>query len=500
MNILYVVATFSIIEPLGILQLSAITKSLGHNSFVCAIDEHTIDEKIETNHIDIIALSIMSIETPAFYQLSHHLKGKYPRITIIAGGPHPTYFPQMIDYWPIDAIAIGEGDYVIADFVNTLSEGKDISTIPNIHTKQHKNEVRPLVSYLDDLPCPDRTLVDHVAPYKFIGMKSFMATRGCMFQCAYCFHSAYKEIYKNKGEILRRRSVEHLIREIEDVTARYDINFLRFGDDAFVTKYDDWVEEFVEKYQKRVGIPFYFLIHPTVVTKELVYALKQAGCHSIMIGIETGNEHIRKNVLKRNISNEQMIEAFRVLKDHDIKIFSNTMMGIPDTHLEDDLESLHFTFTCSPYYAGFTVFTPFPGTKLYTYSLDQGYLEKTISFESSFSHGVHQSSCLTFVSERQKEIHTNIVHLAAVANKFPFLRGLIVNRLIYWKPNGIFVVVAFLVRNYLNMKVWPFKKTPYTFFRIFLTVLKIDKRNFGFGRGKKAPNEEEIKTSDRIAV
>jgi len=297
-------------------------------------------------------------------------------------------------------------------------------------------------------------------------------------------------MHKGKGKILRRRSVENLIGEIEIVKKNFDIDFVRFGDDAFIVSHDAWVDEFVEKYALRVKLPFYLLINPNIVSKDLVVALKKAGCHSVMMGIESGSEHLRKDILDRYISNDVMLKAFALFREHNMKVFSNTILGLPGSTLDDDLQSVDFTLQCRPTYSGFSVFTPFPGTNLYKYSKEHGYLSNDASFVDEFPQSMQQDSILNHITDRQKKIHRNILLLIPIANWLPFLRKLIVHHLIYWKPNVIFHFFGFLVRNYLNMKIWPFGKSPYTFFAIFKSVIRIDKKNYAVkgdaARTKKA--------------
>jgi len=384
----------------------------------------------------------------------------------------------MIDSWPIDAVIRGEGDLVIGELVENLVSGKDISHLQNIHTKQFKNPQGLLVEDMDSLPYADRELLRDVAPFKYIKMKSFFATRGCPFNCSYCFNSAYNQMHKGKGKILRRRSVENLIGEIELVKKNFNIDFVRFGDDAFITSHDAWVDEFVEKYTRRIKLPFYLLINPNIVSKDLVVALKKAGCHSVMMGIESGSERLRKDILNRYISNDMMVKAFTLFREHNIKVFSNTILGLPGSTLEDDLQSVDFTLQCRPTYSGFSVFTPFPGTNLYQYSKEHGYLPNDASFVDEFPRSMQQDSVLNHITDRQKEIHRNILLLIPIANWLPCLRNLIVKHLIYWKPNTVFNFFGFLVRNYLNMKIWPFGKSLYTFVAIVKSVILIDKKNY----------------------
>jgi len=476
-NILYVVKGLSIVEPLGVMQISAAAKTRGHKSFLGVIDNGGIPELIRKEKIALVAFSLLSTEAQVFLETAKQIKSLYPNLPIIAGGPHPTYFPRFADAPCIDAAVLGEGDLIINPIAEAIEQGKDISRIPNVYTKTRKNDLLPLVSDLDELPFADRELVHNLEPFKYVPMKTFMATRGCPYNCAYCFNNAYKTLYKGHGKLVRRRSVENLITEIEKVHRHYPMKFLRFGDDVFVAKYDAWMEEFAEKYKARVGIPFYCLIRPNLVTEKLVAALRNSGCHSVAISLETGNETLRKTVLNRMIDDETILKAYSLLRDYDMKIFSNCMLGLPESTLGDDLKSLDMTFRCSPTYASFTVFTPFPGTGLYRLCMDKGYIEKP--FEAGeYPESTFQSSCLKTVSESDKAVHRNILMLGALANWQPRLRNLIVNRLLYRKPNKVFNIIGFLVRNYLQRKIWPIRLNLLYFLRLVLKVYRIDLKNY----------------------
>jgi radical SAM superfamily enzyme YgiQ (UPF0313 family) len=490
MNILYIVDTFSVIEPLGVLQLSAITKAQGHKSFIAAIEDGGIEESIRKNNIHLAAFSFMSTEAQNFHHLSRRLRVLFPNLKMIAGGPHATYYPQIASRWPIDASVVGEGDAVLPEIVDCFENGKDISHIPNVHTKTRKNTLRRLVENLDSLPYADRELVENVEPFKYVRMKTFFATRGCPYKCTYCFNSAYNKMNKDNGEIFRRRSVKNLVGEIEQVIRKYPTDFVRFGDDTFVIQYDEWVEEFCEQYKKRVGIPFYFLIHPNLIAEDLIKALKGAGCHSVMMGIESGDAELRRKVLERYVSDERMLNAFKIFHKYDIKVFSNAILGLPASGLQEDLKSLKFTLDCRPTYAGFTVFTPFPGTELYRYSREHGFINEDLNFEDGFPLSMQQKSCLNHITDKQKEIHQNIVVLGTVANAFPLLRKLIENHLIYWKPNRVFNLLAFFVRNYLITQIFPFRKSPRVFLRLVWKVMKIDLKNYA---GKSKLTSEQKK-------
>jgi radical SAM superfamily enzyme YgiQ (UPF0313 family) len=477
MNILYVVKGISIVEPLGVLQVSAVTRDLGHRSFLGVIDHGDVLGKIEEHSVDLVAYSMLSTEANAFLRISREIRARHPDLPIIAGGPHPTYFPQLVDSWPINAVVVGEADQAIVPLLKAIEARADFSGLPNVHTREHKNEPMALIEDLDSVPFPDRELTAGIEPLKSVGMKTFMATRGCPYSCSYCFNNAYKVLYKGKGPLCRRRSVENLITEIEEVQRAYPMSYLRFGDDVFVSRPGAWLDEFVEKYKARVGVPFYCLIRPNLVSEEIVGRLKEAGCRSVAISLESGNESLRKQVLNRAISDEVLLKAYAILRDHDIKIFSNVMLGLPEATLADDKRSLDLTFACRPTYASFTVFTPFPGTELYRLCKENGDLPDSFE-EGEYPESTLQDSCLRHVTEQEKRIHRNILMLGALANWQPWLRPLLLRLIFSCRPNVVFGAVGFVVRNHLQRKIWPFRLSPLKFLLVALRVWAIDKRNY----------------------
>ncbi|MBF0503759.1 MAG: B12-binding domain-containing radical SAM protein [Candidatus Omnitrophica bacterium] len=478
MRVIFVTDLFSIIEPMGAMQLSAILKAHGHETDICALQEGKTIDMIKTYGPQVIACSFMTTEAERFRLFVEKARQLFPYTVIIAGGPHPTYYPQIVDTWALDAVVVGEGDMIIVPLLEGLIQRKSVRMLMNVHTKEFKNPQGDLVADLDSLPFADRELVAHKEPFNYIPMKTFFATRGCPYSCSYCFNSAFNLMHKGKGDILRRRSVENLVTELGRVKAQYRPDFMRFGDDTFVIKYDAWVEEFVEKYRSRIGVPFYCLINPNLVEEKLIKALKTAGCYSVMMGIESGDETIRRRVLERPVSDQSIKKAFKIFHELDIRVFSNTILALPETTLQDDLESLEFTLDCRPAYSGFTVFTPFAGTSLGDYVSQKGYMNLSDTMLKTIPVSMQAGSVLNTVTDRERQIHRNILILAPIANLFPWMRRLITRHWIYQKPNILFDLMGFCVRNYCNWRVFPFGISVVGFFSLLKKVFYIDKANY----------------------
>lgn len=475
MKIIFSVEELFVIEPLGLMQMIAVAKGLGHQCYFAPFRSKDFMRLVRRVKPDMVAISIMSISDESGRKIIGKIKKYNQKIFVFVGGSHPTHYPRFVQASQADAICVGEGDGAFVDLLNALEKEKSIVKIANVHTKSAKNAPRRLVEDLDSLPFADRDLIYQNSPLGQMKLKSFMATRGCPYSCAYCFNNAYKELYHRKGRILRRRSVESLMEEIERVRAEYPLEMIRFGDDNFVEGMTDWFEEFVSQYSRRIKLPFYCLIRPNVVTSRLAKALKKAGCVSVATSIETGNEKVRREVLSRIVSDKQIINGCRALVDNGIKTYTNIMVGLPETTLEDELKSLKLAFKSRTTCAAFTIFTPFPGTQLHQYCLMKNWIPKTKN--PVFPRSTTDRSMLNCFTEREKDIQRNIMLLGPLANGSRLLRGIVLKWLIYWPPNKLFFYISFLVRNYYNYcHIWPIPLSIGEFFRLVGVVRRHDRR------------------------
>ena len=130
--------------------------------------------------------------------------------------------------------------------------------------------MRELVEDLDALPFPDRGDYYRAVPvYRNMGIRSFSTSRGCPYDCTYCFNHAYNRMFRGCGKLLRRRSVANVIAEIQGVMAEHPpVRFIRFADDTFAHRADAWLEEFAESYSREIKVPFYCLMRSNTMNDD----------------------------------------------------------------------------------------------------------------------------------------------------------------------------------------------------------------------------------------
>ena len=163
-----------------------------------------------------------------------------------------------------------------------------------------------------------------------------------------------------------------MIEEITWIRDNYPIEFIYFGTDNFTTR-KEWVFEFAEKYSQKLKIPFMCFTRPESAKPDLLQVLKKAGCQSICMGIESGDEIQRRNLLNRKMSDQTIIQAANYVHETGLKLETLNMMCLPGETVEQALKTLYINQTCKTDFTWVSIFQPYPRTKLGEYAEEKGY-------------------------------------------------------------------------------------------------------------------------------
>ena len=420
--------------------ISAVLKKYGHKvDLLIGKDADVFLNRIQPN--DIIAFSIMSGEHHWALKVASRIKNEKKVLTVF-GGPHPTYFTEIINHPAVDVACCGEGEFAMLDLANAYDRGIDYSLMPNLLVKQgdniKRNEVRCLISDLDTLPFPDRTIYYKFPLLRKSTLKPFMASRGCPFFCSFCFNEKLRIIYSNKGRYVRFRSPENLIAEIKEVESMYGLKSIYFVDDLFVLD-QKWLKEFTYLYKKEVKKPFVCSSNVNTLNEQTIRMLKDSGCCAVSFGIETGNEKLRRTLLNKDITNSQIEKVGYLLKKYRLKFMTFNMIGLPGETIHDALETIKLNIKIGTDYPRCSILTPYPGTKLAECFKDRIKIKDI--------HSIDQQSRISFEVPNPKGLY-NLHYFFQTAVIFPYLFGLI-KRLIVVPPNILFrlwwVVIYFFV-------------------------------------------------------
>lgn len=383
MRVLFVISDIFLGEPIGVLQLSAIVKAEGHQSRLLPLRQQALAAALDREEPDLVAYSTMSPETALFAAADEVVRawgGRRGRRPLrVMGGPHPTFFPEILEELDLDAICVGEGDRALPALLRRAEGGEGLEGIPNLIPRGGSlaGMQRELIQDLDRLPFLDKAAYFEAMPaYRSLALRSFMSSRGCPYDCTYCYNHAARALFRGCGPLVRRQSVSRVLAEVRQVIERYPpVRFVKFSDDTFAHRVDDWIREFAERYPQEIGLPFYCLMRSNTLTEEMAALLRGAGCRSIGMSVESGDERVRNEVLRRGLTDAVVIRSFALARRHGIKTYGNTLLAIPGTTLEDDLASFRFTRRLRMTVPTFGIFNPYPKTALAEYAVRLGVLD-----------------------------------------------------------------------------------------------------------------------------
>ena len=175
----------------------------------------------------------------------------------------------------------------------------------------------------------------------------------------------------------RTRSIDALMTEIDFLIEKYGINEIDLVDEMFASK-KQRVYEFCEKI-KPFGIHWQCQLRVTFIDKDLLIAMKDAGCYLISYGFESGSEKVLKS-MKKGISPAQIENAIRLTSQVGINIQGNFIFGDPAETLETIKETIRFRRKFSTIYFGWGMIIPYPGTILYNNLKKKGKLPNLLEF------------------------------------------------------------------------------------------------------------------------
>ncbi|MBS3126635.1 B12-binding domain-containing radical SAM protein [Candidatus Woesearchaeota archaeon] len=446
----------------GVMNLSASLKLAGHTPDVAVGDDQHILDEISKFKPHIVAMSSMTAYRSFMLRMTKEIKNrKWPCLTVV-GGFDSSFFPEIIDQVPeIDVLCRGEGNDAMVELATKLVAGEDYSEIKNLWVRKGDTIVKnPLAPFIDmnEKPFDDHAVYRNKYQYfRDIEFVQVMAGRGCPYRCAYCFNHKYQEMYLSVSKRYPSlRDPEIVVNEVEYLKNKYGYKTIFFNDSTLGYN-KEWLIEFCRQYKERgVNIPFTINMCANEVSEDVAKALGDTKfCYLVRIGLEHGNEKFRKNVLRKNVTNQQLIDATNRLGENGVPVSYQFMMGLPGETFEMAEETLQFASTISrkDSIRAVNIFKPFPKLDLADYGVAIGqYDPNDIGAEDAMGAIGTRDSTLNDCFRRDSE-GKKIVKLARWAHvymNFPFTRPLI---------RKVFVN---LPDNWMYKKVWYYTDIFYT--------------------------------------
>lgn len=345
------------------------------------LEEMSIAQFAEAVARESTDLVVMECSTPSIeYDLetAKAVKEKDRDAFVTLVGSHATFFHQeILEANPrVDAICRGEFELTVKDLAQALAQDGDLSKVLGLSYRQDGgvkvNPERPLLEDLDSLPFPAWHIVRcegyHSAVYSGHRTMTMVSSRGCPAHCTYCLWP--ETLY---GHRFRARSAANVVEEMGRLVGNYGVDEIYFDDDC-LTLGKERVLEICRLIQEReIEVNWIAQSRVDTVDEEMLTAMKEAGCHYIYFGVESGSPKMLK-LMRKGISLERAKETFAICRRLGIRTQAFFLFGIPGEDQETIRQTIEFAKELSPDSVQFAVAIPHPGTQLYEECQRNGWL------------------------------------------------------------------------------------------------------------------------------
>lgn len=398
----------------GLMSISGYVKRHGHKTDVLIDGLGSLENKIIHFNPDVIGLYVLTKDHNWSLETSKKIKDINKKIPILLGGPHPTFYPKILNEPLIDAICIGEGEKAVEEILERIDLNRSWDKTESIWLKKEgkviKNEIQKLLDP-GEFPLVDRGLYQDIPGIRDPSNLQIMTSRGCPFNCFFCINYGVQKLYGKTR--FRVKKIGNVISEIKESMLERKVDTIHFQDDIFgINK--SWLKEFSRLYKKEINLPFYSLLRCELIDKDLIQHLKNMGCYEVGIGVEAGNERIRNDVLGKRLKTDIIKKAVSVLKSEKMPFHTFSMFGVPEENLREAFETLDLNIKLSPDIAYTQMFHPYPGTKFFTSDVEERIIKKGFDlFKTNYPY-----------SKDFKKIQ-RVQKWAMLTVRYPFLRDLV---------------------------------------------------------------------------
>ena len=323
---------------------------------------------------DLMGISVLTRGHNLAKEMVRTIKKKFSQIPIVIGGTQLTAAPKevMEDIKP-DFGIIGEGEETILELVRVLEKKKKIFTKINGLTFFSNNRIiinnlRPLIENLDNLPFPawelmppkEYRIAPILEPAKGFPIAPILTSRGCPYNCSFCASNA---TWRRK---LRFRSPENVLEEIKMLKKEYGVEEIHFSDDNFTMDIERAEKICDLLIKEKINLPWQCPngVRIDRLTTSLLKKMKKAGCYSLSLGIESGNQEMLKNVQKQ-LDLKIVPGVLKMLRNIGIESYGFFILGLPGETKGSAKETIDFALNNDFDRVWFNIFTPYPGSSAF---------------------------------------------------------------------------------------------------------------------------------------
>jgi radical SAM superfamily enzyme YgiQ (UPF0313 family) len=338
---------------------------------------------------DIVGLSCYTDVRFDCFDFAQAVKRVNPDCKLVVGGPHVFFLDQLIleHYSFVDVVVRGEGEETMKELVS----GKPYENIEGITWRDSNNKIvrnsdRELIRNLDDIYVdysllPDSSLYagDIELPTAMRKLRTvyMIESRGCPSRCIYCANDHWKRRF-------RTVSPERTVEKMEHLVKTQGIELFRFCDDLFTASKKRVFAFCNALKEKKLNVKFKIEVRADTA-KEVLEALREVGCVSVSIGIESGSDKMLKRI-EKGITRKQIIDVIELCRQLEMWVQGYVMVAIPGETMSDFRKTLKVSKL--PDILGENIFRVLPGTPFYKELRLDGKIDDGIWFDQNRYKGM----------------------------------------------------------------------------------------------------------------
>ena len=362
------------LPPLGLMYLAGYLEQRSSHQVeildaqVNQLSYSQLAESIQQKAPDVVGITAMTFTLVDVMETARLVKKINPATKVVLGGPHVIIYPEeTMQNLDIDFLILGEGEEPFRQLLENIGQPEKLAATKNLVFRQGEkiinNQQTDFIQNLDALPFPAR----HLTPYqKYFSVLSanrpvttMFTSRGCPYKCVFCDRP-------HLGKMFRARSAQNVVEEMKQCQ-QMDIREIFIYDDTFAVDRQRVLDICEGIQEQKIKLAWDIRTRVNTVDREVLTALKKAGCQRIHYGVEAGTQRIL-NLLKKGITLEQVKKAFALTKKLGIQTVGYFMIGSPTETKKDILQTIKLMKKLNPDYVHIAITTPFPATELYTWA------------------------------------------------------------------------------------------------------------------------------------
>jgi len=334
-------------------------------------------------------------------ETARRIKAQKPATVTVLTGPHVTILPEetlQFTAGAVDIVCRGEFDYAIKE----LCEGRAWDAVAGISFMKEgafcHTPDRPVLTDLDALPFVsqiykrDLPVNDYIIPHIKNPYVSIYTSRGCPARCTFCL---WPQTYS--GHAMRTRSPENVYQEVKWIKENLpQVRDISFDDDTFSA--DRRHARAVAELIKPLGVSWVINARANC-DYETLKIMRDAGLHHVIVGYESGNEQILKNI-KKGVTRAQAEEFTRNCKKLGITIHGAFIMGLPGETRETIRDTIEYAKKLDLESIQVSLASPYPGTEFYEQCRREGWIVS----ETFLDDTGHQSCVIGYPHLSNQEI------------------------------------------------------------------------------------------------